>query len=84
MWSRLWALVSGAAIIVLTRWGFRIARPQDDLQAIRMLWWGVSERAEDAGQAFWRAVGPITDETRAAWQQLRKRYTEGAYGIEGT
>jgi hypothetical protein len=84
MWRRLWAVLSSAAIILLTRWSFRIAKPQEDLHAIRVAWWGVSERVQDAGRVFWRIYGPVTDEMRAAWAELRTRYTTGAYGMEGT
>lgn len=84
MFRKLWAVVSSAAIVLLTRWGLRVAKPQDDLHLIRMAWWGVSERVCEAGRLFWRMYGPITDEMRAKWTELRERYTTGAYGLEGT
>lgn len=84
MFRRLWALVSSAAVVLLTRWGLRIARPQDDVQAVRQAWWEVSDRVQGVWLVLWRLHGPITAEMRAKWAELRARYTTGAYGIEGT
>lgn len=84
LWRKVWAVVSSAAVVLLTRWGLQIAKPRDDVHAIRVLWWGVSERVSEAGATFWRLYGPVTDEMRAKWTELRTRYTTGAFGLEGT
>ena len=84
MVRKLWALLSSAAVVLLTRWGLRIARPQDDVQAVRLAWWEVSDRVQGVWLVLWRCYGPITAEMRAKWAELRERYSAGAYGIEGT
>ena len=84
MLRRFWALASSAAVVLLTRWGLRIARPQDDVQAVREAWWEVSDRVQGVWLVLWRLHGPITDEMRTKWAELRARVQGGAYGIEGT
>lgn len=83
MWW-LGSILSGAALILLSRWALRVARPQEDIGAVERVVWSMSEVVIDAWHSIWRAYGPITEDMRATWAQLRARYQGGGYGTEGT
>jgi hypothetical protein len=84
MLRRIAALLSGAALLLLSRWSLRVARPTDDLAAAWRVWWRVEEWARDCWTILWRAYGPVTTDMRTAWERLRERYRGGAFGLEGT
>lgn len=75
---------SGAAVLLLMRWMFHIARPRDDWRRLA----GWTARAvgsvREAGRTLLRAYGPVTEDMRRAWNGLRQRYQSGAFGEQGT
>lgn len=83
MWW-LGSLLSGAALIVLSRWALRVARPQEDIAMTARVIEQAFDGLYEAWTILWRAYGPVTARTRAAWEGLRARYRGGTYGVEGT
>ncbi len=75
---------SGAALLLLSRWALRVSQPREDLQLAQRIAERTVERVRSLWSILWRAYGPVTQDMRSAWEQLRTRYRGGAYGSEGT
>lgn len=87
MW-RVWRWITevsiGGSIMLVGRWLLHMSRPADDVWAVRRFVERVTRRGRDYWSILWRAYGPVTADMRSAWERLRARYHDGAYGAEGT
>lgn len=75
--------ISGA-VLLLGRYLMRVSSPQRDMYGARRWWWRLEARWREHRATLLRAYGPITDDMRAAWEQLRTSYQKGNYGAQGT
>lgn len=77
-------LAASSALLLLSRWSLRVARPAEDFAALSRLTWRVRSWFTAKWSIFWRFYGPVTEEMRSRWETLRTRYQSGSFGVEGT
>lgn len=80
MWWWLSTVSSGAAVLLLMRWMFHVARPADDLARLASWFSGARRWAAVQRVRLLDALGV----TGGAWRLLRYRYQHGGFGELGT